>query len=802
MGGALLWARALGRRRWAASVFLVLFAGLAGGAVMTAMGVARRTSTALDRYLRQPTLATKMVNACPVGLTEKDIESDPGTICSDLEDVLKVARLLRASPLVAQVTPLAVLLVGMRTDDIAPWGVSIQYAQLAGTDFPLPPIVVKGRLPRNDSPLEVAFNEALAKRLGISAGDTVQMASYTADQRFDLSAQRGNAEPAGTHTLVRVVGIVRTSDDLQNAPEAVVFTNAAWWKTYGGDGLAGYGKQSAVRLRDPGTATVFEKSLEKLLPGRVFQVQEAFSPTESSRRVIELQSGAAWAVAVAAGLAALAFFVQAINRQCGRDLADRATMTALGMTRRDVLAAVVLKSLPVAVGAGLVSAALAVLASPVGPVGLARRIEIAPGVQVDAAVVIGGAAAVILLTILASLAAAALQLRRTDRDAARPFVRRALRLPVSARAGLSFLRRHDRSALPGAVIGTAIAVALIIGATATAASHTALLAHPVRFGQTWQATAGDFGSDEERTAGEQSLAKVSGIAEYGQTRSTRAASIDGRPVFVFAFVRQGVGIGPTIVEGRAPVKGEVALGTRTLADHHLRLGDRVTLGESGGGSSVGPLTIVGRVLVNDGLETVQRSDDGALVSNDTFNMIDAPSIGQSFLIRAAPGVSTSELLSRLTAGFGKSVRPAGIPEDIANLDRVAAAPTLLAALVAVLAAAAMINTLLTVIARRRRDIGVLRALGFSRMQVVGSTAAMASALMFPAIVLGLLFGVIATRLGWSAVETRIGVESAAVLPITGILAAVLGTVVIAQLVALVPGIRAARARAVDALAAE
>ena len=801
MGGALLWARAIGRRRWAATVFLALFAGFVGGAVMTATGVARRTSTALDRYLDQP-MATKAVLACPVGLTEKDIEADPGTICSGTEDVLEIGRLLRASPLVERVTPLAVLLVGLRTQDTNPWGVSIQYAQLAGTDFPLPPVVVKGRLPRSDSPLEVAVNEKIAERFGIAAGDTVQMASYTADQRFDISAQRGNMEPAGTHSLVRIVGITRTSDDLQNDPEALVFTNAAWWRAYGSDDLAGYGKQSAVRLRDPETTTEFEESLQKRLPGRVFQVQEAFSPTDSSRRVIELQSAAAWAVAIAAAIAALAFFFQAINRQCGRDLADRATMTALGMTGRDVLAAVVLKSLPVAVGAGFISAVLAVLASPVGPVGLARRIEIAPGVQVDAAVVIGGAAAVILVTILASLAAAALQLRRTDRDAARPFVRRAVRLPVSARAGLSFLRRHDRNALPGAVIGTAIAVVLILVATATAASHRALLAHPARFGQTWQATAGNFGSEEEVTAGEQSLAKVSGIAAYGQTRSTRAASIDGRPVFVFAFVRQGVGVGPTIVEGRAPVDGEVALGTRTLGGHHLRLGDRVTLGELGGGSSVGPLTIVGRVLVNDGLETVQRSDDGALVSNDTFNMIDAPSMGESFLIRAAPGVSTDALIARLTAGFGKSVRPAAIPEDIANLDRVAAAPTLLAALVGVLAAVAMINTLLTVIVRRRRDIGVLRAIGFSRIQVVGSTAAMAAALMFPAVVLGLLFGVISTRLGWSLVQSRLGVESAAVFPLAPILVAVVITLVIAQVIALIPGLRAARVRPAAALATE
>ncbi len=800
MGGALLWARAIGRRRWAATVFLALFAGLAGGAVMTAMGVARRTSTALDRYLRQPAMATQTVFGCPVGLTEKDIEADPGTICSGTKNVLEVGRLLRASPLVARVEPLAVLIIGVKPRNAARWDPSIQYALLEGNEPLGAPVVVKGRLPRRNSPLEIAINEALAGRYAITVGDAVQLSSYRAEQRLNLSSNRVNDEPRGKNIRVKVVGLIRTSDDLATDPEPIVFTNAAWWRAYGSDDLAGYGKASAVRLRDKGTGPEFTRSLRELLPGRVFQFQDFLSPTDSSRRVIELQSAAAWAVAIAAAIASMGFFVQAISRQCGRDLADRATLAALGMARRDVLFAFVLRAFPVAVGAGLVSAVIAMLASPVGPIGLARRIEIAPGLRFDATVVLGGAATVVLLTMMASIGAVVLRLRRVDRMATRPFVTGPVSMPVSARAGLSFLRRGDRTALPGALIGTAVAVGFVMVAAGASASRRDLVAHPVRFGQTWQVTAGDFGSTEEIVAGAQSLARVVGVEEYGQTRSTSGSSIADRQVFVFAFTRQGARVRPTIADGRAPGVGEVALGARTLRAHHLLLGDRVSI-RSPGGRTVGPLTIVGQVLVNDGL-TTQRLDDGALVSEDTFDTIDAPSIAQSFLIRASTGVSTDELITRLRIGFGKSAKPAKIPEDIANLERVAVAPTLLAALVAVLGAAAMINTLLMVISRRRRDIGVLRALGFNRIQVLASTAAMASALMFPALFLGLLFGVIAMRLGWSLVQSRIGVESAAVLPLTAIIVAVLGTLVVAQLVALITAIRAARVRPASALAAE
>jgi ABC-type uncharacterized transport system permease subunit len=50
---AAVWARARAelRRRWQATVLLVMVVGLAGGAVMAAVAGARRTDSGMDRFL-------------------------------------------------------------------------------------------------------------------------------------------------------------------------------------------------------------------------------------------------------------------------------------------------------------------------------------------------------------------------------------------------------------------------------------------------------------------------------------------------------------------------------------------------------------------------------------------------------------------------------------------------------------------------------------------------------------------------------------------------------------------------------
>ena len=523
---------------------------------------------------------------------------------------------------------------------------------------------------------------------------------------------------------------------------------------------------------------------------------------EPTRRVIQLQAAAAWAVTVVAALAAAGFVGQAIGRQAGRDLADRRVLAALGMTRRDVVLAGVIRMVPVAAAAGVIAAVTAVLASPLGPIGVARKLEIDPGIRVDAWLIAIGLLVVVFFALGVTAASAYLAVARRARAAVRPFVVAPRSLPVSGAAGLSFLRRREQGSLTNAVVGTALALTVVVFAIGMAASHDALDGHPERFGQNWKIVLGDFGSAEETAAGKEQISGVDGIGGMAQTRSTEASAGDV-PVFVFSFIDPDDAVGPTVLDGRQPRNGkEIALGTTTMDALDVSIGDDVTLRSPISGDPVGPLRVVGQIVANDGVDGEQPPGSGGLLTTEAFDRIDSASTGQSLLIEPAPGVSTATLLDRLQSAFGGTVIRAVPPEDVANLDRVAIAPAILAGVVGVLAVSAMVNALLTLLARRRREVAILRSIGFTRAQVLGASCTTAFVLAAGASALGVPLGIIATRWGWAVVQTRLGVESGVVQPIGWILVAIAATFGGAVAVSLIPGVRASRVAAAEALRSE
>ncbi len=91
MGAA--WYRAKGelRRRWRATLLLVLLVGLAGGAVLTTVAGARRSSTAYDR-LREVTLASDLDVAFVEGPPNDDIEA-AATALRGIPEVVAVSHL-------------------------------------------------------------------------------------------------------------------------------------------------------------------------------------------------------------------------------------------------------------------------------------------------------------------------------------------------------------------------------------------------------------------------------------------------------------------------------------------------------------------------------------------------------------------------------------------------------------------------------------------------------------------------------------------------------------------------------------
>ena len=139
---------------------------------------------------------------------------------------------------------------------------------------------------------------------------------------------------------------------------------------------------------------------------------------------------------------------------------------------------------------------------------------------------------------------------------------------------------------------------------------------------------------------------------------------------------------------------------------------------------------------------------------------------------------------------------------MSNLGLVSRQPAWLALIIGLLAGAALIHALVTSVRRNRRQIGVLKSIGFTKRQVMSTVAWHASLLTGGAFVVGLPLGVVIGRLCWSAIVDDLGVVSAPVVPFVAILGVAYCVLVVANLAALGPGWAAARIRAATALRTE
>jgi predicted lysophospholipase L1 biosynthesis ABC-type transport system permease subunit len=142
------------------------------------------------------------------------------------------------------------------------------------------------------------------------------------------------------------------------------------------------------------------------------------------------------------------------------------------------------------------------------------------------------------------------------------------------------------------------------------------------------------------------------------------------------------------------------------------------------------------------------------------------------------------------------------PSDVENLGRVGSLPGMLAGLLALLAASTLAHLLATSVRRRRRDLAVLKTLGFVRGQVSATVAWQATTVALIALSVGLPLGAALGRWSWSLLIDRIGLGAEPVMPWPALLAAALATVLVANLVAAWPGWMAARTRPALALRSE
>jgi hypothetical protein len=184
------------------------------------------------------------------------------------------------------------------------------------------------------------------------------------------------------------------------------------------------------------------------------------------------------------------------------------------------------------------------------------------------------------------------------------------------------------------------------------------------------------------------------------------------------------------------------------------------------------------------------------------NPFDDPIPGpNAILVRLRSGFSRSVELRSLdeiatattnNANFGVTVTGVLRPAEIVNYRSLGDTPVFLGAGLAAGAVAALALTLLASVRRRRRDLALLKALGFTGPQLAAAVAWQSTIAVVIGTVVGVPFGIALGRWLWDLFARSIHAVPAPSVPVVSVSLIALGAIVLANVVAALPGRLAAR----------
>jgi hypothetical protein len=782
------------RRSWRATVVLLVLAGGAAAISMAVWAAGRRTAGAAEHFVVTANGPDTSVVVCPPGHGPEEAEVDPGP-CFTYGAEAEQAR-LASLPHVEHVGQFAWRnALGGLTPDRDEW-VPFGLADLADVpDVPTmigEPVVVEGRLARDDASDEVMIREPAATSLGVEPGDPIWLTDATAPRA---------REPI----VATVVGVIRTPVDLlplglESDTGPVLMARGGWVEAHGDD-LTGF-HNLAVWLDDGDVAGFQERARQAL--GDQYGGSEPILPLGEQATVeqaTQFESRAAAATAAIGGLATLFFVGQAVSRQTRSESDDGATLLALGLTRRQLATATALRWLPVALGAALVAVLGTVAASRLGPFGVARRGPWDRGLHADWLVLVVGAVAIAVPVLAVATVRGARQTTRRD-DGTR---RRLAPAPVGSpglRVGIGLAWRSvGRTALPllSAIVATGLAVAAVVTAAGGTASLRTVIDDPARFGAPWDAV---FESPEAADEVGRRLAEIEGVVGADQIVGADVRIGDDPEVWTQALLPVA-GFDPTppvITDGRAPIADdEIALGALTGSRADVGVGDVVSL-DTGNGEEPLRFRVVGTAMITDGYEP--NVGDGAYVAPGGLERIDPSADEFAQIAVQVGGPERSAALAELEDAFPGIRIPFPVPLSLANAERISGLPLWLALGAAALAAFTFGHALAVSVRRNRGELAVCRAMGFTRRQLYGAVGTHATLLGLAAAALGLVVGIAGARWGWRLVSAAFGVASGPIVTPWVLVAAALTTLVLANLAAAIPARRAATTPPARTLRAE
>jgi len=536
-----------------------------------------------------------------------------------------------------------------------------------------------------------------------------------------------------------------------------------------------------------------------------------------------------WVLAALAALVGLAVIGQALFRQSNVEKEDFPTMAAIGADRRLLVALGLARALAVGLIGAAGAVALATALSSLAPLGEARTAEVSTGIHFDAVVLPLGA----LTTVLAVLALAVWPALRAshnlwsgdlDSTSRRSVIMARLAAagaPPAAVIGVSHALGSKSGGAPvpvrSALVGTVLAVIALCGTAVFGASLSHLTAAPRLYRDDFQL---NFPLYEENRGWEPALLKrlledkqVSGITQA----IAGFTAINDVPMGVIVGTAMRGQLLFSTVSGHLPIgAGQIGLGSTTMRQIGAHVGSVVHFSTRNGAV---PMRVVPEVSFPVLLAGSVSLGNGALLATAGFLATEcSPGPAQARCLRAVngglntgggalvisvvPGPLGQQDLSRYLKNDQSISALPSTPISLVNFGEAVDFPLIFGVILAAFGAATLAHLLVISVARRRREIGLLKVLGFVDSQVGYVVAWQATTLAGIGIIVGTPLGIVIGRAVWRAFANNLGAVPVSVVPIWLLVALLAGVVVVANLIAIVPAFVATQSKPKELLRAQ
>ena len=260
-----------------------------------------------------------------------------------------------------------------------------------------------------------------------------------------------------------------------------------------------------------------------------------------------------------------------------------------------------------------------------------------------------------------------------------------------------------------------------------------------------------------------------------------------------------------IVEGRRPRgDAEIALAGQTLDRLSVAIGDELTFRASNG--EWVELSVVGQTL----LPLLSLGQDLSVAEGGLIDVALLERLGGAdvtlAIVDLAPGTTRDDLQAALEErgllASGNNLQGPSHTADLRGYDAVRRTPLLLAGVLAVLGLGVLAHTITGSERQRRRELAVLRCLGFVGRDLRVTVRWNALTLVGLCIIVSVPIGVGLGRTLWSSFAGGIGLVDDPLTPVASVAAVVVVTIVGAVALAAIPGRRASQVRPAEVLRTE